>query len=63
MADRVVLQIDVPYQFVTDLPEQDVLLNLQVVLLTKDNELVSATAFNGTVSIVEPDTSLLDPQL
>jgi len=56
-------KVEVPYQFITDMPERDFLLNLQVVLTTKEGELVSATAFNNTVSVVEPDTSLLDPQL
>jgi len=56
-------KVDLPYQFVADMDEQELLLHIGVVFTTLQGELVTVSAFNGTVAIVEPDSSLLDPQL
>jgi len=52
-----------PYTFVTDLMPQD--LRLQIVAVVQDSEgqIYQVQAFNETVSVVEPATSLFDPQI
>lgn len=54
---------DLPYIIQLDMHPQDLRLNLQLVLKTPEQTLVTATAANVTVSIVEQPMSLLDPQL
>lgn len=57
------MQIELPYQFTTEMHPQDVVLNLAMYLLTPDGQLATLTAYNQTISIVEAPNSLLDPQL
>ncbi|KAL8953676.1 MAG: hypothetical protein Q9222_000460, partial [Ikaeria aurantiellina] len=53
----------ITYKFATELQPQELKLNLAVVV--KDSEGVPYTlpAFNETVAVVEPDTSIFDPQI
>ncbi|KAK4935102.1 Increased recombination centers protein 22 [Elasticomyces elasticus] len=51
-----------PYRFQTNMHPQDLRLNLAAVV-SSHNTFYTLQAFNGTVSIVEPDASIFDPQL
>ena len=42
---------------------QELVLSIQAVLTTEKGSIFSLSAFNETVSIVEPDASFFDPQL
>ena len=53
----------VAYSFATELHPQDMRLTVTAVLTTDMGGLYQVTAYNETVSIVEPDASLFDPQL
>lgn len=56
-------EADVPYTIdAVDLLEQDLLLNLAFIVTTEAGDLATVSAFNQTVSIVEPEASLLDPK-
>jgi len=51
------------YSFVTDLHPQDLRLNIASILSDSEGRYYTVQAFNGTVSVVEPDTSIFDPQM
>lgn len=51
-----------PYRFQTNLHPQDLRLNLAAVV-SWQTTFYTLQAFNGTVSVVDPDTSIFDPQL
>ncbi|KAK5224680.1 Increased recombination centers protein 22 [Exophiala xenobiotica] len=51
-----------PYRFQTNMHPQDMRLNLAAVV-SSHNTFYTLQAFNGTVSIVEPDASIFDPQI
>ncbi|KAL8999363.1 MAG: hypothetical protein Q9169_001789 [Polycauliona sp. 2 TL-2023] len=53
----------IQYKFATELQPQDLKLNLAVVLTTNGGTPITVQAFNETVAIVEPDTSIFDPQI
>ena len=53
----------VSYSFATELHPQELRLNLVSVLTTDMGAIYTLNAYNETVSIVEPDASLFDPQL
>lgn len=53
----------VTYKFSTELHPQDLRLILQSVLTRDTGEIYQVNAYNETVSVVEPDASLFDPQL
>ena len=53
----------ISYSFVTDLHPQDLKLNLAAVVTDHDGAAYTLQAFNETVSIVEPDASIFDPQM
>ncbi|CAF9937731.1 MAG: hypothetical protein HETSPECPRED_000639 [Heterodermia speciosa] len=53
----------ISYSFTTDLQPQDLKLNLATVITDKEGTAYTFQAFNETVSIVEPDTSIFDPQI
>ncbi|KAG7002396.1 fructose-bisphosphate aldolase 1 [Physcia stellaris] len=53
----------ISYSFTTDLQPQDLKLNLATVITDKDGTAHTMQAFNETVSVVEPDTSIFDPQI
>ncbi|KAF3923467.1 hypothetical protein ABW21_db0207980 [Orbilia brochopaga] len=55
---------NVPYSFVPNMHAQDVVFELGVVFSLKEGGKVAQyTAYNSTISIAEPPTSLLDPQI
>ncbi|KAK6359679.1 hypothetical protein TWF696_000822 [Orbilia brochopaga] len=55
---------NVPYSFVPNMHAQDVVFELGVVFSVKEGGRVAQyTAYNGTISVAEPPTSLLDPQI
>lgn len=56
-------QKSISYSFVTELLPQDLKLNLGAVVTDAAGTAFTLQAFNETVSIVEPDTSLFDPQM
>lgn len=51
-----------PYRFQTNMHPQDLRLNLAAVVMAQST-FYTLQAFNGTVSVVEPDASMFDPQL
>ncbi|KAI9716337.1 MAG: hypothetical protein M1812_005402 [Candelaria pacifica] len=51
------------YNFVTELQPQDMRLNLAAILSDSKGAYYTIQAFNETVSIVEAETSILDPQI
>jgi hypothetical protein len=53
----------ISYSFMTELLPQDLKLNLGAVVTDAKGTAYTLQAFNETVSIVEPDTSLFDPQM
>ncbi len=53
----------ISYKFVTELRPQDLRLNLGAVVTDVEGNAYTLQAFNETVSVVEPDTSLFDPQM
>lgn len=53
----------ISYSFTTELHPQELKLNLAVVVQDKKGIAFTLQAFNETVSVVEPDTSIFDPQM
>lgn len=53
----------ISYSFTTELLPQDLKLNLAAVITDIEGTAYTLQAFNETVSIVEPDTSIFDPQM
>ena len=53
---------NLPYRFQTNMHPQDLRLNLAAVV-SSQSTFYTLQAFNGTVSIVEPDASIFDPQM
>ncbi|KAL8778366.1 MAG: hypothetical protein Q9213_007454, partial [Squamulea squamosa] len=53
----------IQYKFATELQPQDLKLNLAIVLQNSEGTPITLQAFNETVAIVEPDTSIFDPQI
>lgn len=53
----------ISYNFATELQPQDLKLNLAAVVTDSEGIPYTLPAFNETVSIVEPDTSIFDPQM
>lgn len=56
-------QKSVSYSFVTELSPQDLNLNLGAVVTDAQGTAYTLQAFNETISIIEPDTSIFDPQM
>ena len=52
-----------PYSFATELHPQDLRLELAAIMSSSEGKDFALQAFNETVSIVEPDTSIFDPQM
>ncbi|KAL8726622.1 MAG: hypothetical protein Q9181_005971 [Wetmoreana brouardii] len=53
----------IDYNFATELQPQELLLNLAVVVTDHEGSPYTLQAFNETVAVVEPDTSIFDPQI
>lgn len=53
----------IAYTFATEMHPQEMRLNLAAIVGDKENTYYTVPAFNGTVSIVEPDSSIFDPQM
>ena len=53
----------ISYNFVTELHPQDLRLNLAAVVTDIEGTPYTLQAFNETVSVVEADTSIFDPQV
>ncbi|CAD6577619.1 MAG: hypothetical protein ASARMPRED_008345 [Alectoria sarmentosa] len=53
----------ISYKFAMELQPQDLILNLAAVVTDSEGTPYTLPAFNETVSIVEPDTSIFDPQI
>jgi len=51
------------YGFATELHPQDLRLNLAAVLTDNKGAYYTVQAYNETVAVVEPDTSIFDPQI
>ena len=56
-------QESIPYSFAQELQPQDLLLNIAAVVTDHEGSGYTIQAFNETVSVVEPDTSIFDPQM
>lgn len=52
----------VPYAFTTNMHPQDVRLSLAAVV-SKGNQFYTQQAYNGTISVAEPSSSIFDPQM
>lgn len=53
----------ISYSFATEMHPQDLRLNLAAILTDSEGKFFTVQAFNGTVSVVEPETSIFDPQM
>lgn len=53
---------ELPFTFALDMHPQELLLTLSAVI-SSDETIFQALAYNGTVNIVEAPTSILDPQM
>jgi lipopolysaccharide export LptBFGC system permease protein LptF len=53
----------IPFNFVTEMHPQDLRLNLVSVVSDSQNRFFTLEAFNGTVSIVEQEASIFDPEV
>lgn len=53
----------ISYSFATEMHPQDLRLNLAAILTDNEGKFFTVHAFNGTVSVVEPETSIFDPQM
>jgi len=56
-------QQSLPYTFSTDMNPEDLRLQLVAVVQGHDGNVYQVQAFNETVSVVEPATSIFDPQI
>lgn len=52
-----------PFTFTTDLHPQELRLNLIAVVASAAGEIYQVQAYNETVTVVEPATSIFDPQM
>jgi translocon-associated protein (TRAP) alpha subunit len=53
----------IPYSFTTEMQPQDLRLKLVSIVSDKEGRYFTLDAFDGTVSVVEPETSIFDPQM
>ncbi|KAE9577476.1 Increased recombination centers protein [Colletotrichum fructicola] len=53
----------VPYSFALDMQPQDVLLQLVAVVSNSKGDIFQVQAYNATAAVVEPPTSIFDPQI
>jgi Translocon-associated protein (TRAP), alpha subunit len=53
----------ISYSFATELHPQDLRLLLMTIISDSEGQFYTMTAFNETVTVVEPETSIFDPQM
>ncbi|KAJ5811603.1 hypothetical protein N7474_007904 [Penicillium riverlandense] len=53
----------VSYDFATEMHPQDIRLSIAAILADHEGNFFTVSAYNGTVSVVEPETSIFDPQI
>jgi hypothetical protein len=53
----------ISYSFATEMHPQDLLMTLSAIVSDNEGNFLPITAHNGTVSVVEADTSIFDPQM
>ncbi|KAJ5587065.1 uncharacterized protein N7459_002830 [Penicillium hispanicum] len=53
----------VSYSFATEMHPQDLRLSIAAILSDSEGNFLTVQAFNGSVSVVEPETSIFDPQI
>ena len=53
----------ISYSFATEMHPQDLRLNLAAIMSDSEGNFFNVQAFNGSVSVVEPETSIFDPQM
>lgn len=53
----------IPFSFVTEMHPQDLRLNLVSIVSDSENRFFTLEAFNGTVSVVEQEASIFDPEV
>jgi hypothetical protein len=53
----------ISYSFSTEMHPVDVRLNIAAIMSDGEGRFFTVQAFNGTVSVVEPETSIFDPQM
>ncbi|GLI74074.1 increased recombination centers protein 22 [Penicillium ochrochloron] len=53
----------ISYSFSTEMHPVDVRLNIAAIMSDDEGRFFTVQAFNGTVSVVEPETSIFDPQI
>jgi hypothetical protein len=53
----------VSYDFATEMHPQDIRLSIAAILADHEGNFFTVSAYNGTVSVVEPETSIFDPQM
>ncbi|EAS31848.3 translocon-associated protein [Coccidioides immitis RS] len=51
------------YGFATEMLPQELSLNIAAMVAKKDGFLFTVPAYNGTITVVEPDMSIFDPQV
>ncbi|KAK2739609.1 hypothetical protein FQN55_009345 [Onygenales sp. PD_40] len=51
------------YAFATEMHPQDLTLHLAAIVANSEGKLFTIQAYNGTISVVEPETSIFDPQV
>ncbi|KAL6239717.1 hypothetical protein BDW75DRAFT_198116 [Aspergillus navahoensis] len=56
-------QESLSYSFATEMHPQDLRLSLASVISDAEGRFFTVYAYNGTVSVVEPETSIFDPQI
>jgi hypothetical protein len=54
---------NVPYTFTTDMNPQDLRLQIMAIVQGEKGAIYQIQAFNETVSVVDPPTSIFDPQM
>ncbi|CEJ58254.1 hypothetical protein PMG11_06918 [Penicillium brasilianum] len=53
----------ISYSFATEMHPVDIRLNIAAIMSDSEGHFFTVQAFNGTVSVVEPETSIFDPQI